>query len=87
MVTSYMVRFINNLKKKITKTEEMIKDNMLTVTEYDYALDSWIESEQSKIRHQANFNKLESLLKLVEEDDILRLQILIGIIMKNSLCY
>ena len=46
VTTGYMLRFIKNPRKRTTKQENLITDDMLTVAEFKEALQLWIKDEQ-----------------------------------------
>ena len=46
VTTGYVLRFIKNLRKRITKQENLITDDVLTVVEFNEALQLWIKDEQ-----------------------------------------
>lgn len=69
IVTGYVLRFLNNLKKRVKqdKDSNVITDEMLTVDEYDDALRMWIKCEQSQLVQQDNHDKLKTSLQLFED--------------------
>ena len=75
MVTGYVLRFINNLKKKVLKKTNLVTEDMLTVNEYNEALLMWIKDEQFRLKQQDNYSKLEASLQLFKDKDgVLRLR-------------
>ena len=62
--TGYLLRFVNNLKKRVRKQGNQIDDSVLTVDEYNEALLIWIKNEQSLMREQSNYSKLCASLRL-----------------------
>ena len=75
VTTGYVLRFIKNLRKRITKQENLITDDMLTVAQFNEALQLWIKDEQHLIKKQENYANIRSSLRLLEsEDELLRLR-------------
>ena len=75
VTTGYVLRFIKNLRKRITKQENLITDDVLTVAEFNEALQLWIKDEQHLMKKQENYANIRSSLRLFEsEDGLLRLQ-------------
>ena len=75
VTTGYVLRFIKNLRKRITKQENLITDDMLTVAEFNEALQLWIKDEQHLMKKQENYANIRSSLRLFEsEDGLLRLR-------------
>ena len=75
MVTGYVLRFINNLKKKVLKKTNLVTEDMLTVNEHNEALLMWIKDEQFRLKQQDNYSKLEASLQLFKDKDgVLRLR-------------
>ena len=73
--TAYVMRFVNNLKARIKRNSDFETNEIVSVEEYDRALDVWIKSEQYIFRKKLNFQKLKSSLKLfVDNDKCLRLK-------------
>lgn len=72
--TSWVLRFINNMKKK-KKKESLFKETSISLTEYEEATQFWLKDEQNAIRKQSNFEKVKKSLRLFEDDDgLLRVQ-------------
>ena len=75
LVTGYVLRFVNNLRKRVKKETNLITEDMITVTEYNEALIMWIKDEQFQLKQQDNYSKLEASLHLFEDKDgVLRLR-------------
>ena len=75
VTTGYVLRFINNLQKRIKKQGNLITDETLSVVEFNEALQSWIKEEQRLMKQQDNYNNIRSSLQLFESDDgLLRLR-------------
>ena len=69
LVTGYVLRFVNNLRKRVKKETNLITEDMITVTEYNEALIMWIKDEQFQLKQQDNYSKLEASLHLFEDKD------------------
>ena len=52
MVTCYVLRFMQNISKKVNKIREEIYAH-----EYNIALKLWIKNEQSLLKSEGNFDK------------------------------
>ncbi|CAB4011094.1 Hypothetical predicted protein, partial [Paramuricea clavata] len=75
LVTGYVLRFVNNLRKRVKRETNLITEYMITVTEYNEALIMWIKDEQFQLKQQDNYSKLEASLHLFEDKDgVLRLR-------------
>ena len=75
VVTGYVLRFVNNLRKRVKKETHLITEDMITVTEYNEAEIMWIKDEQFQLKQQDNYSKLEASLHLFEDKDgVLRLR-------------
>ena len=72
-VISYVFRFINNVKKKIRK-EETQTNELITLEEYNHSLLHILKDHQQDIKHSPSFSKLQSSLKLFEDNGLLRLR-------------
>ena len=69
------MRFINNLRKRVKKQDDLVCDDVLTVGEYTEALHMWIRDEQSLMKEQSNYINLCASLRLFEDkDELLRLK-------------
>ena len=72
-VTSYVVRFIFNLRKKIKKDDDFLHGDIST-EENCYSNRLWIKYEQTFVIGSSKFEKLKNSLKLFyDEQNILRL--------------
>ena len=75
LITGYVIRFVNNpkrsvkLRKKLILDSDLVKDDMLTVDEYNDAVQRWIKDEQCRLKQQDNYSKLEISLRLFEDKD------------------
>jgi aminopeptidase N len=69
VTTAYVMRFINNLRKRVKKQSNVITDVYLKVDEYETALSMWIKDEQLVIKRQSNFRNLRASLNLFEDKD------------------
>ena len=69
MTTGYVMRFINNLRKRVKKQSDVITDDVLKVDEYETALSMWIKDELLVIKRQSNFRNLRASLNLFEDKD------------------
>jgi hypothetical protein len=75
VTTGYVLRFIKNLRKRIKKQENLITNDMLTLAEFNEALELWIKDEQRLLKKQDNYGNIRSSLQLFEsEDGLLRLK-------------
>ena len=52
VTTGYVMRFVNNLRKRTKNKGNFITDIILTAEEFDEALSMWIKEEQSLIKAQ-----------------------------------
>jgi hypothetical protein len=55
VTTGYVIRFLNNLRKRTKNHGNLITENVLTADKYEQALHMWIKEEQSLIKGQSNF--------------------------------
>ena len=69
MTTGYVMRVINNLRKRVMNQSDVITDDVLKVDEYETALSMWIKDEQLVIKRQSNFRNLRASLNLFEDKD------------------
>jgi hypothetical protein len=69
VTTGYVMRVINNLRKRVKKQSDVITDDVLKVDEYETALSMWIKDEQLVIKRQSNFRNLRASLNLFEDKD------------------
>ena len=73
LTTGYVMRFVNNLKKRYLKKrfgtldDDIVNDSVLTVDEYNKALEMWIKEEQTLMKEQANYTNLCASLRLFED--------------------
>lgn len=74
VVTGFVIRFVNNMIKRIRKDGEAVMNDSLTVKEYNNALILWIKDDQQKLKMLQKFPKLKSSLNLFEDCGILRLK-------------
>ena len=72
MITSYVLRFLNNLRAKVNK--EQLKSGPIDGSEINAAERLWLKSEQKFIRKDTKFEQLRNSLNLVEEDGLLKLR-------------
>ena len=77
MTTGDVLRFTKNLQKRVKKQENLIIDDMLTVTEFNEALQLWIKDEQCLMKQQDNYNNIRSSLRLFQSEDGLLLLLLL----------
>jgi phenylalanyl-tRNA synthetase alpha subunit len=74
-ISSYVMRLIKNLRKRVKKQSDVITDDVLKVDEYETALSMWIKDEQLVIKRQSNFRNLRASLNLfADKDGSLRLK-------------
>ena len=68
--TAYVVRFINNLKARISSKEQN-HDDCINADERENALKLWIKAEQIELCKQrgASYEKLQSSLKLFKDEN------------------
>ncbi|CAB4031719.1 Hypothetical predicted protein, partial [Paramuricea clavata] len=52
LVTGYVLRFVNNLRKRVKRETNLITEDMITVTEYNEALIMWIKDEQFQLSNK-----------------------------------
>jgi hypothetical protein len=71
-VTAWVKRFVQKLISRIRGVQDIAKTSGLEREELLSAERLWIEASQKQLRKEENFKQLESQLKLVEEDRILR---------------
>ena len=70
-----MNRFAYNLIKTMKKNNQLVKENVLTLDEYEKVFNLWLLIEQFNLRNQDNYKKLSSSLKLFTyEQSILQLR-------------
>ncbi|CAB4006307.1 PREDICTED: uncharacterized protein LOC100197852 [Paramuricea clavata] len=69
VTTGYVIRFLNNLRKRTKNHGNLITENVLTANEYEQALHMWIKEEQSLIKGQSNFANVCASLNLFEDKD------------------
>ncbi|CAB4030027.1 integrase core domain, partial, partial [Paramuricea clavata] len=69
VTTGYVIRFLNNLRKRTKNHGNLITENVLTADEYEQALHMWIKEEQSLIKGQSNFANVCASLNLFEDKD------------------
>ncbi|XP_028403430.1 uncharacterized protein LOC114526129 [Dendronephthya gigantea] len=75
VVTGYVRRYVNNVRKRAKQLTDVIVEEFLTVDEYESALSLWIKAEQRLIREQSNYGNLRGSLNLFEDKDgLLRLK-------------
>ena len=76
LTTGYVMRFMNNLKKRVGKLHgDMVKDSVLTFDEYDEALKIWIKEEHLLMKEQSNYTNLCASLRLfVDKYGLMRLR-------------
>ncbi|XP_065642877.1 uncharacterized protein LOC136074482 [Hydra vulgaris] len=75
MVTVYVNIFASILIKPIRKNNKLIKENMLTLHEYNKAFNLLLFIEQFCLRNQDNYEKLSSSLKsFTDEQNVMRLK-------------
>ena len=75
VVTGYVLRFTNNLLKKLKHQDDLVTDDVITVPEYEHALLRWSKDKQLLLKLQANYANLRASLQLFEDGDaILRLK-------------
>ena len=67
-VTGWVLRFVNNLKSKISRGI-LISDEHLTLDEYNQVKHIWLQSNQDALRNDANFKNLKLPLNLYEDAD------------------
>ena len=67
VVTGYVLRFTNNLLKKLKHQDDLITDDVITVPEYEHALLRWLKDEQLSLKLQANYANLRASLQLFED--------------------
>ena len=68
LTTGYVMRFVNNLKKRVRKVDgDIVNDSVLTVDEYNKALEMWIKEEQILMKEQANYTNLCASVRLFED--------------------
>ena len=56
VTTGYLMRFVNNLRKRTKNKGNLITDIVLTAEEFDEALSMWIKEEQSLIKAQGTLH-------------------------------
>ena len=73
-VTSYVLRFIGNLKTRITNTGQLRNNEICTEENYNGKI-LWLRYEQQFISEEENFSKVKNLLNLIkDEKGLLRLK-------------
>ena len=63
--TAYVMRFVNNLKARIKRNSDFETNEIVSVEEYDRALDVWIRSEQYIFRKKLNFQKIKIFTEII----------------------
>ena len=66
-VTSYVLRFVANLKKKLLSNGEINLNEVVSAEEREEALKIWVKAEQDELLQNSRFNKLEKSLKVFED--------------------
>ena len=75
LVTGYVIRFIKNVRKRVKKQDDLVCEDVLTVSEYNAASHMWIKDEQLLMKEQDNYANLCASLRLFEDkDELLRLK-------------
>ena len=69
-----MLRFTNNLLKKLKHLDDLITEDVVTVPEFEHALLRWLKVEQLGFKEQANYANLRSSLNLFDDDGLLQLK-------------
>ena len=69
-VTAFVLRFINNVKKKIKKKEIILKSHVTTI-EMSEANLLWSRENQSELKQSKNYLEIKNMLNLHEDDDML----------------
>ena len=58
IVTGFVLRFARNLLKIVRKNGDLIKEETLTLNEYNEAFDLWIKNEQLYLKGQSSYAKM-----------------------------
>ena len=66
-VTSYVLRFIGNLKTRLTNTGEL-RNNDICAEENENSKILWLRYEQHFMRKEGNFSKVKNSLNLIKDD-------------------
>ncbi|CAB4007545.1 PREDICTED: uncharacterized protein LOC100197852 [Paramuricea clavata] len=75
LVTGYVIRFIKNVRKRVKKQDDLVCEDVLTVSEYNAASHMWVKDEQLLMKEQDNYANLCASLRLFEDkDELLRLK-------------
>ncbi len=75
LVTDYVLRFVDNLRKKVQKNMGLVTEDTLTVGKYKDALLMWVKDKQFQLKQQDNYSKLKASLQLFKDKDgVLRLR-------------
>ena len=70
-VTTFVWRFLSNLKKKLNGLE--VRTGELELEEIEYAKFLWVKYEQSFIKNSENYGKLKNSLNLfIDENNVIR---------------
>ena len=70
-VTAFVLRFINNVKKKIKKKEIVLKSHFTTI-EMSEAKLLWLQDNQSQLKQSKNYLEIKNTLNLHEDDKLIR---------------
>ena len=67
-VTSYVIRFCNNLKAKAMHIDQF-KDGEIDAADMEQSKLVWLKYEQTLLKNSENFSKVKASLKLFEDQD------------------
>ena len=70
-VTAFVLRFINNVKKKIKKKEIALKSHVTTI-EMSEAKLLWLQDNQSQLKQSKSYLEIKNTLNLHEDDMLIR---------------
>ena len=69
-VTAFVLRFINNVKKKKIKKKIILKSHVTTI-EMSEAKLLWLRDNQSQLKQSKNYLEIKNMLNLQEDEDML----------------